>query len=94
MSTNGPTSDFYYSENVMVVKRSVQHSPQHSACKHVATLKLSATSEQKTLYEELQLHPYKIMLAQEQAKLIRNPKSFVFGTSTKYSQGCFVAVQQ
>ena len=53
------------SENAMEVKASVQQSPQRSARKHAAALRISATSVRRILHKELQMHPYKIMLAQE-----------------------------
>ena len=52
-------------ENAMAVKASVQQSPQRSARKHAAALRISATSVRRILRKELQMHPYKIMLAQE-----------------------------
>ena len=52
-------------ENAMAVKASVQQSPQRSARKHAAALRISATSIRRILRKELQMHPYKIMLAQE-----------------------------
>ena len=52
-------------ENAMAVKASVQLSPQRSARKHAAALRISATSVRRILHKELQMHPYKIVLAQE-----------------------------
>ena len=52
-------------ENAMAVKASVQQSPQRSARKHAAALRISSTSVRRILHKELQMHPYKIMLAQE-----------------------------
>ena len=52
----------------MGVKASVQLTPQRSARKHAAALKISAISERRILYKELQMHQYKIILAQELRK--------------------------
>ena len=49
----------------MAIKASVQQPPQRSARKHAAALRISATSVRRILHKELQMHPYKIMLAQE-----------------------------
>ena len=42
-------------ENAMAVKASVQQSPQRSARKHAAALRISATSVRRILHKELQI---------------------------------------
>lgn len=52
-------------ENVAAIRASVQQSPQRPARKHAAALGLSDRSVRRILHKELQMHPYKMMLAQE-----------------------------
>jgi len=52
-------------ENVQTVRASIEQSPRHSARKHAAALGISDRSVRRMLHQELRMHPYKMMLAQE-----------------------------
>ena len=74
-------------ENAMAVKASVQQSPQRSARKHAAALR---NSSQRTANASVQDY----VGTRTKRKWLWNPKSFVFGNSTKCSYGCFGAIQR
>ena len=69
-------------ENVQTVRASIEQSPRHSARKHTAALGISDRSVRWMLHQELRMHPYKMMLAQELSKRLGNPPSLVSGSST------------
>lgn len=52
-------------ENIERVRRSVLQSPKRSARKHAASLALSSRTVRRILHEDLQFHPYKMVMAQE-----------------------------
>ncbi|XP_014776286.1 uncharacterized protein LOC106873445 [Octopus bimaculoides] len=52
-------------ENVAAVRASIQQSPRHSASKRAAALRLSDRSLRRILHNDLQMHPYKMILSQE-----------------------------
>ena len=52
-------------ENVAVVRASVQQSPRRSILKRAQVLRLSERSLRRILHNDLQMHPYKMMFAQE-----------------------------
>ena len=52
-------------ENVQMVRASIEQSPRHSARKHATALGISDRSVRRMLHQELGMHPYKMMLAQE-----------------------------
>jgi len=52
-------------ENVQRVRSSIKPSPRHSTRKHTTALGISARSVRRMLHQELGIHPYKMMLAQE-----------------------------
>ena len=52
-------------ENVQTVRASIKQSPRRSARKHAAALGISDRSVRRMLHQELGMHPYKLMLAQE-----------------------------
>ena len=52
-------------ENVTLVRASIQHSPRRSARKHAAALCMSDRSVRRILHQELNMHPYKMMVVQE-----------------------------
>ena len=52
-------------ENVQTVRASIEQSPRRSARKHAAALGISDRSVRRMLHQELGMHPYKMMLAQE-----------------------------
>ena len=52
-------------ENVAAARASVQQSPRRSACKLAAALRLSDRSLRRILHNDLQMHPYKMIFAQE-----------------------------
>jgi len=52
-------------ENVKAVRASIQQSPKRSAHKHAMALGISSRSLRRILHADLNLHPYKMMLAQE-----------------------------
>ena len=69
-------------ENVQTVRSSIEQSPRRSARKHAAALGISDQSVRRMLHQELRMHPYKMMLAQELSKRLGNPPNFVSGSST------------
>jgi len=50
---------------VEVVRASTQQSPKRSARKHAMALGISSRSLRRILHADLNLHPYKMMLAEE-----------------------------
>ena len=52
-------------ENVAVVRASVQQSPRRLILKRAQALRLSERSLRRILHNDLQMHPYKMMFAQE-----------------------------
>ena len=52
-------------ENVAVVRASVQQSPRHSTFKRALALRLSERSLRRILHNDLGMHPYKMVMAQE-----------------------------
>lgn len=52
-------------ENVERVRASFEQSPKRSARKHAVALGLSDRSIRRILHNDLKMHPYKIMVAQE-----------------------------
>jgi hypothetical protein len=52
-------------ENVKAVRASIQQSPKRSARKHAMALGISSRSLRRILHADLNLHPYKMMQAQE-----------------------------
>jgi len=52
-------------ENVQTVRASIEQSPRRSARKHAAALGISDRSVRRMLHQQLGMHPYKLMLAQE-----------------------------
>ena len=59
-------------ENVQTVRASIEQSPRRSARKHAAALGISDRSVRRMLHQELGMHPYKMMLAQELSDFERN----------------------
>ena len=55
-------------ENVQTVRASIEQSPRRSVRKHAAALGISDRSVRRMLHQELRMHPYKMMLAQELSK--------------------------
>ena len=51
-------------ENVEAVRNAVEQSPRRSAVCHAQALRLSDTTVQRILHQDLNLHPYKLMLVQ------------------------------
>jgi len=52
-------------ENVQTVRASIEQSPRRSSRKHAAALRISDRSVRRMLHQELGMHPYKMILAQE-----------------------------
>ena len=52
-------------ENVTVVRASILKSPRRSARKHATAIRLSDRSVRRILHRDLQMHPYKIAIAQK-----------------------------
>ena len=52
-------------ENVEAVRNAVEQSPRRSAVQHAQALTLSDTAVQGILHQDLNFHPYKLMLVQE-----------------------------
>ena len=52
-------------ENIQTVRASIEQSPRRSARKHAAALGISHRSVRRMLHQELGMHPYKFLLAQE-----------------------------
>lgn len=52
-------------ENIDRVRRSILQSPQRSARKHASALALSNRTVRRILHEELNFHPYKMVVVQE-----------------------------
>ena len=49
-----------------VVRASILKSPRRSARKHATAIRLSDRSVRRILHRDLQMHPYKIAIAQKQ----------------------------
>jgi len=63
-------------ENIQTVMASIEQSPRRSARKHAAALGISDRSVRRMLHQELGMHLYKMMLAQELSDFERNvPRS-------------------
>jgi len=59
-----------------MVRASIEQSPRRSARKHAAALGIFDQSVRRMLHQELGMHPYKMMLAQELSDFQRNvPRS-------------------
>jgi len=52
-------------ENVEAVRNAVEQSPRRSAVHYAQALRLSDTTVQRILHQDLNFHPYKLMLVQE-----------------------------
>jgi len=52
-------------ENVQAVWNAVEQSLRRSAVRHAQALRLSDTSVRRILHQDLNFHPYKLMLVQE-----------------------------
>jgi len=52
-------------ENVEAVRNAVEQSPRRSAVRHAQALRLSDTTVRQILHQDLNFHPYKLMLVQE-----------------------------
>ena len=62
---NRQASHSQNSRNVAAVRASVQQSPRRSILKRAQALRLSERSLRRILHKDLQMHPYKMMFAQE-----------------------------
>jgi len=52
-------------ENVEAVRNAVEQSPRRSAVCHAQALRLSDTTVRRILHQNLNFHPYELMLVQE-----------------------------
>ena len=52
-------------ENVEAVRNAVEQSARRSAVRHTQALRLSDTTVRRILHQDLNFHPYKLMLVQE-----------------------------
>ena len=52
-------------ENVEAVRNAVEQSPRRSAVRHAQALRLSDTTVRRILHQDLNFHPYKLMLVQK-----------------------------
>ena len=52
-------------ENVEAVRNAVDQSPRRSAVRHAQALRLSDTTVRRILHQDLNFHPYKLMIVQE-----------------------------
>ena len=59
----------------MAVKASVQQSPQRSARKHAAALRISATSVRRILHKELQMHRTRLCWHKNQTKMFETRRA-------------------
>ena len=51
--------------NVETVRNAVEQSPRRSAARHAQALRLSDTTVRRMLHQDLNYHPYKLVLVQE-----------------------------
>lgn len=61
----GPAVTVRTPANIARVRESIEQSPTRSARKHASALQISARTVRRILHTDLNLHPYKIMVAQE-----------------------------
>jgi len=52
-------------ENVEAVRNAVEQNPRRSAVRHAQALRLSDITVRRILHQDLNFHPYKLMLVQE-----------------------------
>ena len=52
-------------ENVEAVRNAVDQSPRRSAVRHAQALRLSDTTVRRILHQDLNFHPFKLLIVQE-----------------------------
>jgi len=61
----GPAQTVRTPENIEAVRNALEQSPRRSAVRHAQALRLSDTTVRRILHQDLNFHPYKLMLVQE-----------------------------
>ena len=70
-------------ENLEALRNGVDQSPRWSAVRHAQALRLSDTTVRRILHQDLNFHPYKVMIVQETSWLHRasnNVETFLLPT--------------